>query len=129
MNLLIGLSIVSICLLLLKRNYTNRDAIYQRSQDYIENSGYDWEKMEKLFFELRAQGRQQEFEQMYPHVYWHAPLKEFRFYKDIEGVQEQDNYREGSSLKGLFKLWLQRVLLYIAIIIGCIFILLSFQNF
>lgn len=131
MNLLIGLSIVGICLLLLKRNYTKREAVEQRSKDYKVTSGYDFEKMEKLFFELRAQGRQQEFHQMYPHVWWDAHWKQFRFYTDIEGMEAYDDYHdnEPAYLWPLFKLWLQRVLLCIAIIIGCIFIFLSFLNF
>jgi hypothetical protein len=117
MNLLIGLSIVGICLLLLKRNYTKR-------KELKEKDPYDWEKMSKLYYELYQQGKEDFFFEIYPKIAYDYGWKELDFFH----LRDKNEYEEEFENK-YAKLFFQRVLLYIAIIIGCIYIFSSFQNF
>ena len=117
MNLLIGLSIVGICLLLLKRNYTKR-------KELKEKDPYDWVKMHELYYNFRAQGKKDFFFEMYPEICYDNAWKELRFVY----TEERNKYEEEFENK-YAKLFFQRVLLYIAIIIGCMYIFSSFQNF
>ena len=117
MDLLIGLSIVGICLLLLKRNYTKR-------KELKEKDPYDWEKMSKLYYELYQQGKEDFFFEIYPKIAYDHGWKELDFFH----LRDKNEYEEEFENK-YAKLFFQRVLLYIAIIIGCIYIFSSFQNF